>query len=355
MYSQKTLIWAVSLIIGLLTMPQVAKATQLALVFDRETGHALLFRHKGNCFALLPSHVAANDRFALELPVQGAFGSGTVFLRDDDRDLALAYVEGEITRYCEDQWLGFDRDLRRLLETETSGEILRLSPEGILDRAAAKVFAVTPDMVVVKTTDDLADGRIHQSDSGSVLEINGRIVGIAQSAPNGREAAFFRIDEIIRLLGPDLDGGLALRHPSATETPAPGGFRVTGWSGSAGGSDPSVLERGMLDAAFVAPWTGDPIQIEITLDGEKSVEFQGFDLISAPSSNQSPPKTIQFEVDASAPGQQHWRSLAYQDMPPSGALSYSTGGIFARRVRITIQSIWFADRPEMRIDSIALK
>ncbi len=337
-----------------------ALATQLALV-DRDVGHAMLFQHRGNCFAVLPSHVAVNDRFSLELPLQRVVGSGTAFLRDTANDIAIAYVEGGVTAYCHDQWDSFDRDLRSLLETRTRGEIVRLSPEGIQDRADAQIFAVTPEMVIVRTTDNLADGQIYQGNSGSVLEVDGRVVGIAQAAISGREARFFRMDEILRRVGPQLGGGLAARHPDDLPPPdgtdGAQGFRVTGWTGAAGGTGAASLEPGLLSQAFVSPWSDEPVQIEITLDPASPVPLAAINLRSDPGAapDQSPPKTVLFEVDAGAPGRPFWRSLGQRDMPPNGVFAYQTGGIFARRVRVTIQSMWFADRQALRIDGLTVE
>lgn len=349
--------WLMLVWIALLAQANPTAAARLVLVFDRDMGHALLFRHKENCFALLPSHVAANDRFAVELPLQSVVGSGTVFLRDADRDLAIAYIEGDIAQFCETDWNSFDRDLRRLLEQETVGEILRLSPEGIQDRTDAQIFAITPDTLVVRTTDALADGRITQSDSGSILVVDGKVAGIAQSALNGREANFFRIDEIVRRVGPLFEGGLSSKHPDQAKTETASGFRVTGWSGVAGGVDASELERGLLTEPLIFPWTGDPVQVEITLDQSQPVAFQGFDLFSAfgQVADHSPPKAIQIEADVGTPERPHWRVIAQPDAPPSGVFSFDTGGTFARRIRVTVQSIWFADRTALRIDALTMK
>lgn len=334
-------------------------ATQLALV-DRDVGHALLFQHRGNCFALLPSHVARSDRFSLALPLQNVVGAGTAFLRDTANDLAIAYVEGDVSAFCTDLWTGFDRDLRSVLENATSGQIVRLGSEGVQDRTEAQIVAVTPERVVVRTTDALADGQIYQGSSGSVLEIAGRVVGIAQSALSGREAQFFRMDEILRRAGPEMGAGLALRHPAdaaRAAMEAPGGFRVTGWSGAGQGTDAAVLEPGLLSGAFVTPWQGDPVVIEITLDPQQPVALNLVRLRSDPGAapDQSPPKSILFEVDAGGPDRPFWRNVGLRDMPPSGAIEFRTGGIFARRLRITLKSVWFADRPQLRLDGIEVE
>lgn len=337
-------------IFGFVALPQKSSATQIALV-DQDVGHALLFRHRGNCFAILPSHVAERDTFSLQMPLQNLIGAGTVFLRDKASDLALAFVEGDVTQRCIDEWSSFQNDLSNLLDNQKQGEILRLSPEGIQDRTAADVFVVTPDIVAVRTSNALALGEIQKGSSGSVLEIAGRIIGIAQRAPSGSEAVFYRMDEIARRLGRDLsvqpqNGGSA-----------DGGFRVTGWSGKTDNSLPDEAGQGLLGRAFVAQWDGKPQQIEITLHPSDPIALNRIRLGSTVGerTTQTPPKTVSLQVDAGGPNSPFWRSIGVKDMTPKGELVVDTGGIFVRRVRITLNSVWFTDRPLVRLDRLEVE
>lgn len=324
------------------------RGAQLALV-DQDVGHALLFKHRGNCFAVLPSHVAERDRFSLQLPLQGLIGAGAVFLRDEGLDLALAFVDGDINSACTDDWAGLQSNLNRVLETRRDGEILRLSPEGIRDRTAAKIHTVTPDFVVVRTSDGLAEGAIYKGSSGSALVIGDIVVGIAQRAPSGREAVFFRMDEIARRIGSDLSLKGFLQADGRKSR------GVTGWSGkTVGAAEPA---RGLLSQAYVAEWTGEPLQLEITLDPAKAVPLNRLVLGASPAAHadQSPPKTVLMQVDVGAPGAAFWRDVGMLDMTPAGELKWETGGVFARRVRVTLASIWFVDRPRVRLDRLEVE
>lgn len=357
-YRQKSLVLHVSkliipllfLVLGLVITPHPSHATQIALV-DQDVGHALLFRHRGNCYALLPSHVAERDNFSLQMPLQNLIGAGTVFLRDEATDLALAFVEGDVIQRCLDEWSRFQGDLTDLLDKQKSGEILRLSPEGVQDRTAADVYVVTPDIVAARTSDALALGEIQKGSSGSVLEIGGRVIGIAQRAPSGSEAVFYRMDEIARRLGSELS--LATLGSGAQQ----GGFRVTGWSGKTDNSLPDEAGQGLLDRAFVAAWDGKPQQIDITLHPSEPVPLNRIILGSTVGGRetQSPPKTISLQVDAGSPESPFWRSIGIQDMSPKGELTLDTGGIFVRRVRLTMNSVWFADRPLVRLDRLEVE
>ncbi len=299
----------------------------------------------------MPSHVAERDSFSLQMPLQNLIGAGSVFLRDEASDLALAFVEGDVVQRCLDDWSSFQGDLTTLLDNQKSGEILRLSPEGIQDRTAGDVYVVTPDIVAVRTSDALALGEIQKGSSGSVLEIGGRVIGIAQRASSGSEAVFYRMDEIARRLGSELSsatlGGGAQQD----------GFRVTGWSGKMDNSQPDEAGQGLLERPFVAQWDGKPQQIEITLHPSEPVPLNRIILGSTVGerATQSPPKTISLQVDAGAPESPFWRSVGIKDMTPRGELVIDTGGIFVRRVRLTVNSVWFADRPLVRLDRLEVE
>ena len=344
---RRWIFWLVLVAVGCVVSSRESAATQIALV-DQDVGHALLFRHRANCYAILPSHVAERDTVSLQMPLQNLIGAGTVFLRDETSDLALAFVEGDIVQRCLDDWSGFQADLNNLLDNQKSGEILRLSPEGVQDRTAAVVYAVTPDIVAVRTSNALALGEIQKGSSGSVLEINGRVIGIAQRAPSGSEAVFFRMDEIARRLGSELS------TPSQTSA---GGFRVTGWSGKLDNSLPDEAGKGLLSRAFVARWDGQPQQIEITLHPTDPIELNRVILGSTVGERtaQTPPKTISFQVDAGSPDRPFWRSIGVKDMSPKGDLVVDVGGVFVRRLRITLNSIWFVDRPLVRLDRLEVE
>lgn len=334
-----------------------ARAAQIALV-DQDFGHALLFNHNGNCFALMPSHVARGQRVTLEMPVQRLLGSGTIFLRHDANDLAIAEVSGDIVRSCTDPWNAIGRNLTPLLEKAPRGEIVRVGPEGYLDRTEAVIIEFDPDTVFVSTTDEWAPGAIQQGTSGAALEIGGVLVGIAQKSPDQRRARFFRVDRIAELAAPYM----AAPNPAASAIPGTRqdgtkGFRITAWDGTGSGADnAAALERGLLGEAYVAAFSGKPLSIEITLHGQKPVPVRELRITSGPKmpQTQSPPRTIALEADVGAPGAPYWRKLGVRDMPPSGVLSFSTGGAFARRLRLSILSVWVKGR-SVRIDGLAVE
>ncbi len=349
-------------LVVLIASVQHVNAAQIALV-NSESGHAFLFNHKGNCYALLPSHVSRADRFTLDSPPPRVKGSGTVFVRDKERDLAIAYVEGEIAGRCTEEWQGLTRNLTPVLEgmTRKRGAITRLGPEGILDRTDVEIIEYDRDEIVVATTDNWAAGEIYQGTSGSILTIESTVAGIAQRSRNERRARFFRMDEFVRFAAP-LMGGATAGHVSQQPITGKGdgslGFKITGWETPANQDSRSLtaLERGLLDRAYIAPWEGKPLTLEITLSNSEPVPLSSISLLTrtGASEKHTPPKTVAVQVDASTGPDVHWRSIGSRDMAPTGTLAFSTGGIFARKVRLIIQSVWFEGKA-VRLDGIRLE
>lgn len=348
-------IWGLGLGLGLCLLAGPAAAVDLALV-DQDVGHAVLVSHRGNCFALLPSHVARGDRFTLEQPVRGLDGSATTFLRDPGRDLAVAAVAGDLTSGCTDAWGNLSSNLDDLLERRSRAEIVRLGPEGYQDRTDAVIIEHDPDRILVQTTDEMAPGAVMQGTSGAALVIDGVLVGIAQEALGTRRAWFFRIDRFKRLAAPYLASAPRPSVPQAGDGSL--GFAVTAWSGTGSGADDATrLEPGLIGEPYVVAWTGKPLTIEVTLDPERPVPVSRLRIGSGPRmpDGQTPPRGIAIEADVGPPGAPYWRSLGARDMPPtSGVLDFATGGTVARRLRITIQSVW-APEEAVRIDGLVIE
>ncbi len=339
----------------------VSGASQLALV-DEDVGHAFLFNYRGNCFALLPSHVARHNRFSLDSPPPRIQGSGEVFARDIRRDLAIAYVDGALARRCTGTWQQLPRNLTSKLESSSRGEITRVGPEGVVDRTSAIIIEYDRDEIFVKTTDDWARGDIQQGTSGSILSIDGVVAGIAQKSRNERQARFFRMDEIVRLLAPVLAGDSVKAHPTNKPIPQKSdgslGFRISSWRGQGQSAETAAtnLERGILGQAYATEWKNQPVILEITLSDSQPKPLSLISLVTDMrfSQTHTPPKTVLVEVDSASPPNAHWRSLGSRDMTPTGKLDFPTGGIFARRIRLTVQSVWFSGRA-LRLDGLRLQ
>ncbi len=320
---------------------------------NNEKGHAFLVSYGGNCYAVLPDHVATSDRISLVSPLPQTAGVGSVFWRSAEDDLALAYVEGELADHCEQKWDPLNRKVGPLLQEQGAGSLARINWGGdMIDRAEGVVIDADETQFVVNTTESWAEGEVEGGVSGA-LYYRGRVpVGMALSAINNRRARFLRMDRIYALLDPVLNGKSAA-HPAVADiaTSTNGvGFRVTGQAVDMGGT-----LRG-LAGTMQWPWTGAPIEIELTLSNEAPLPINVIRLKSRSSAEAgfAAPQRIKMELDGGMPGSPFWRILGVNDMPPNGVLDIPTGGSRARRIKLRIETVW-GQAERVGLESIALE
>lgn len=337
-----------------------AAVAQIALV-DEDVGHALLFKHQGNCYAVLPSHVARQNRFTISGALSTGSGSGQVFVRDVEGDIALAVVEGQISNACVEDFSALSGDITDILLEQPRTIIERLGISGkIHDRTDAIIIENTQHHITVRTTNNFALGDVQQGSSGSILKANGWVLGLALQAPQTDQAVFLRMDVISGWLSAVFSGNFQ-PAPASPDGPRQDGskeFRISGWQASnkTTGSSISSLERGLLNDPYIVPWQREPISFEITLASDGPIPFKQLIMTSDTriSAQHTAPKSVHIEVDVGKAGSEFWRSLGARDMTATGKLKFSTGGVFARRIRLTIQSVWQTDK-DLRIDGLVIE
>lgn len=326
-----------------------AGAADVAMV-DDELGQALLVSNRGLCYAVLPEHVSkTRDRIALAAPLPATSGSAEIFRRDPENDLALAYVEGAIGDRCSVEWTSLSRDLSTRLQTAETGLIKSVHFGGeFFDRIGVALIDVDDTFITIRVTDGGIDADVMQGLSGAMLSVGGEIAGIAIDAESTGEARFLRIDRIVTLLGADFSRAA---HPQTQAISD--GFRVTGFQG---GDRAGIvaLEGGGMMAPWVADWTGEPIEFEITLSNDSLVPVNRIAMQTVVSDEATPPKSIDIQIDRGLPGAPYWTPLASPDMSPTGVFDAPTGGTVGRRLKIRISDVWFPERA-LRIDNLVVE
>lgn len=329
------------------------RAAEVAMV-DDELGQAFLFLNRGLCYAILPNHVSADsDRIALAVASPAQTGAGEVFWRDPANDLALAYVEGELSNRCQIEFRDLDADLSASLQSTETGMIKSVHFGGsFFDRIGAAIVDVDDSFVSVKVTTAGVDAEVMQGLSGSMLSVGGRPAGIAIDATSSGEARFLRMDRIAAIVA----ANIAADHPSnrSIEGGEAGlGFRITGFGG---GDEAGVvaLEPGSLNAPWIADWTGSGIGFEITLSNTDLVPVNRIVMGSKVAEDTTIPRRISVELDRGMPGAPFWTGLATPDMSPTGVFEATTGGTVGRRLRIRILDVWHPDRP-VRLDRLTIE
>lgn len=336
-------------LIGLISLP--ARAADVALV-DREIGQAILFENRGLCYAVMPKHISADkDRIALAVPAPAALGGGEIFWRAGEADLALAFVEGDVSARCTVRFNGLSRDLSGLLQRAEAGLIKSVHYDGaFFDRIGAALVDVDDTFVTVRITDGGVDADVLQGLSGAMLSVEGVIAGIAVDAASREEARFLRMDRIVEMIAPHIG---AAAHPADGKIEAAEsgqGFRVTGASGAGA----AALEPSSLTAPWIADWTGAPVVFEITLSNDALVPLNKVVLRSESSDETTPARKIGLDVDRGLQGAAYWTPIATPDMSPNGLFEVTTGGTAARRIRISITDVWHPDRP-LRLDALEVE
>ncbi|MGH1466909.1 MAG: hypothetical protein ACRBBQ_16275 [Cognatishimia sp.] len=328
-----------------------AFAASLALVGNDE-GHAVLVQHRGNCYAIMPNHVAARDQLALTSALPQKTGTALVFHRKREMDLALAYVEGDIVSTCDRSWNELAADVSELIAGSTSGGLKRIQFAGkFMDRAEATIVDADDNHFEIVTSEQWASSEIMGGVSGTLFFVNDQPVGIALSSENTNRARFLRLDRVFEALSGVLSAGRST-HPARMQITGSTeglGYRITSQMRLKNGA-----KKGLANA-LTADWDGAEIEIEFTLSNDLPVRLDQILLESdIADSAQTFPQKIVLELDRGRPGNPFWGELFTPDMPPSGKLDINTGETFARRVRLTIQSVWHSDRP-MRIDRVVFR
>jgi len=330
-----------------------AIAADVALV-DSDLGQALLFENRGLCYAVLPNHVSVTkNRISLAIPAPAAHGSGEIFWRAPDTDLALAFVEGDVAERCTVQYRELTSDLSSRLQTTETGFIKSVHFDGaFFDRIGAAIIDVDDRFVSVRITGAGVDAGVMQGLSGAMLTVGGQIAGIAVDATSTGEARFLRMDMIAGMLGPKIAQGTHPIQRTIAKAETGKGFRVTGFNGE--GDGVVALEPSSLSSPWRTTWAGKPIVFEITLSNDTLVPLNRVALVSEPSDESTPARRIGLEVDRGLPGTAYWTAIASPDMSPTGKFEAFTGGTVARRVRIRIEDVWFPDR-DLRLDQLIVE
>lgn len=335
------------LIFGFLLQAQAAAGATLALVGE-ESGHAILVQHRGQCYAVLPDHVAATGRFPLVSALPQTTGVGTVFHRKPDIDLALAFVEGDLAQSCELEWSALAQDLSDVIRKEASGGLTRIQFGGqFIDRAEATIVDADDTHFVIVTSERWASSEVMAGVSGAAFYFNGTPLGLALTSLDTNRARFLRMDRVYQELSRVLVTNQAF-HPTLQDIAGAQegiSYRVTSQVRVLNG-----VRRGVEDA-FDASWDGAQLEIVFTLSQDLPIRLNKIMLETQPQDAITYPQRLSLELDRGSSGQPRWYDIFAPDMPPNGMLEVPTGGTTARRVRLTIRSVWHPGRP-VRLENV---
>lgn len=199
--------------------PEESKAQTVSVQNGlNEYGYGWMFGHSGNCYVVLPKHVAGpfpRVTISTAAPVENATATiVTPFW--EGIDMALGVVRGGVADRC-------SRSLQDLEETRRSAsarqvDLIRLNPNGELNQTTLSVVErsyLTFSAEVVHEADTITQGS-----SGSFAFVNDQPVGMAITSADDRQATFIRAGELYINLQRYLEeqGGAYLELPAIAET-----------------------------------------------------------------------------------------------------------------------------------------
>ena len=314
---------------------------------DREHGYGFMFEHFGNCYVVLPRHVAGQDfypRINLSTASPVVNGTGAVFRPFwDGMDLVVAVASEALKPRCTASL--DDLALSRRAQTAGSGQLLRLLPDGSEERVQIEIedrgYLTFNGRVAV--TDD---AQIAQGTSGAFVFAFGEPIGMAITSNDNRRATFMRSEEIHLNLSRYLaqsGGALAIQQPNVSDSESAESIDTLPLalvSSSVPSVSPSLAPENMLgDGLFVFEPTPHMV-FDFRFESDEAQPMSRLRIVSPSDDGYALPKNILVQVSAEAQGG-GFRTLMRGQASLDGALD--TGDIaprFVRRIRIVIIDAW---------------
>lgn len=326
-----------------------------------ETGNGYLFRHRGVCYVILPTHVHGRGSFALSARDPAGLGSGRIIHQAEDTlDLSLGVVSGSLTEDCGADW----KDLPRQIEPVPGQQVSVIRYHaGSVETIRSVISTVTfTHFEIVPIPEET---RFFAARSSGSFVFNGQTpIGMIVEAGDRQSAYVLRMDEIrdrLRRVVEDWFEEQGCTEATGCDSPLPdpapstlSGFRLVSWAPqaitSAQGADAMI--SGL--APYIAPISRTQ-PIRLTFEAETIQQVSRVTIRSLADSIASfSPKLVVVQVDTSSDGIERWRNFrSPTDMTPDAVLDLRRGATHARRLRIEIRSGW-GDGP-IRIDGVTIE
>ncbi len=197
----KCLAWPALLLGG------VASAQPVEIRQGSEIGSGYAFRRGESCLVLTALHVVQSDVADIEVfDRTGAKNGAERKVALPSEDVALLELTGLRTVACNAQWPDSSWIASANPSSRTVFEAVRHSPEGGRETLIAMRYAGRTTTTL--TLAPLERTRIQKSDSGSIVRMDDKLVGIVKAVdPSADRIEVVRMDVIDKLLGERFRGG----------------------------------------------------------------------------------------------------------------------------------------------------
>lgn len=323
-------------------------------------GNAYLFHHRGNCYAILPTHV--HGRGPMQLSGRDPAGIGTAHVIDrsnSDIDLSLALVSGSLTQSCGGPWS--DLPQRLSIRPNEEATVVRVQ-QGSVETIRSHVAHV--DFTQFSLAPDGDETRFFAAGtSGATVLQGGTPIGMVLTADSRDLAYALRMDEIQARLRRVIEDwfveGSCTEGDTCGEVPdlaaqSLSGFQLSAWQPHGVTADTGADAMVSGSGAYIAPIArGEPVTL--TFESAELREIRRVVMTSRADGQEAhAPKLVKVMIDAASGVVANWRAFkAPTEMAPGQALDLRRGGTFARRIRIEVHSAWGGS--PVRIDSIAIE
>lgn len=327
-----------------------------AVSVNRGAGMGFAFKHRGNCYMFLPQHVHGRQTQISVRTAGSAVGNGVVFHTfAPGEDLSVAYIVG-LDNDCATDWATLPADLRTLLPTVTSAQLVRVDATGRETRDDMVIVSIEHETISARVADPTRETEVRKGTSGAILKSGDTVLGMAIESGDTSEALFLRADEIVSRLARLLEPGPVPELPAAPQATAgscpSGGLAIKSVTCSAEPISPEYACTNLMTGGPVIFPAGTP-QPQIIVELADGAQPLGTVTLNATAGTEAIPKSVLIESTSVARGTPRWRRFGSGDMSPGGSLKVQNGAKpFATRFSVTLQSTWNPDLP-LRLDCLA--
>ena len=176
-----------------LALSSLASAQPVRLETASQVGHGYMVSEGGLCWVLLPRHVAGTARRATAFTAEPVLAA-QVFLQTpfwEGMDLAIGRLRGEAETRCTLRLSSFED--RAGVESGGVSDLVRIRDSGEVTRVPMRV-SNTDYLTLEVEAESSAD--VAAGDSGTVLEIDGRPIGMVIETSDTRRVIALRAEEI---------------------------------------------------------------------------------------------------------------------------------------------------------------
>jgi len=355
------ILWATMLLLtsSVTLANNLEKNTSVFIDAGGEFGQALLVKHGGACYAIVPTHVVADGSFVtvsgrgLNAPIGDVLSASNM-----GYDLSVAPIDGEISISCGPLLDSIDRNVDDRLKGSQTAQINMINPDGTVSRIPVVITDQTITILRVKPLN--LEDTLMKGMSGSYVTVNNKPLGLLLSVDSASgEGAVIRIDRILETVQPYFSAVAPRMNMVASKGDNLGSQqnlaeKITKWTVKPIDERHRAINL-LANEDDIAPWkarkNSSKIQLIIQLKGNKpqvinKVILSGLGL----ENDKSLARQIEILIDPI--GDNRWKSVQAVTVPQNGGIvTASFSDRRAKKVMLYIYNNW-GDRQDIGLGRV---